>query len=60
VVVSVKRWRDQGARQVLVADVELKREGQELTVFRFSLDEHGDLVPGSVYDLHKPLRTWRP
>jgi hypothetical protein len=59
VVVSVKRWRDQGARQVLVADVELKREGQELTVFRFRMDKHGDLVPDSVGNLHKPLRTWR-
>jgi hypothetical protein len=60
VVVSVKRSRDQGARQVLASDVELKHEGHELTVFRFSLDENGDIRPGSVGNLNKPLRAWRP
>ena len=35
----------------------LKRSGQELTVFRFSLDDEGRLISGSVHDLPQPLRS---
>jgi hypothetical protein len=58
-VVSVKRTPEDSARQILAAKVELEREGHELTVFRFTLDDHGELVPGSVHDLERPLRNWR-
>lgn len=57
VVVSVKRSAHESARQILVATPKLSREGQELTVFRFRLDARGDLVPGSVTDLQRPLRS---
>jgi hypothetical protein len=58
-VVSVKKTPQDSARQILAARIELEREGQELTVFRFSLDDAADLVPGSVHDLQRPLRSWR-
>ena len=57
VVVSVKPSPEQAAKQILATKVALKQEGQELTAFRFSLDDHGRLVRGSVHDLPRPLRT---
>lgn len=60
VVVSVKAATEQVSRQILTSSVELKYEGQELTVFRFRLDAAGNLVPGSVTNLQKPLRDWKP
>ena len=36
---------------------ELVREGEEETVFRFALDESGDLVPGSVHNLQRQIRS---
>ncbi len=60
VVVSVKKSAQESGRQILASKVELTREGQELTVFRFQLDEAGDLVPGSVHNLQRPLRNWKP
>ena len=56
VVVSVKTAPQRSAEQILSSDVDLVREGQEITVFRFRLDEHGELVPGSVHGLPKTLR----
>src|SRR5918994_3340168 len=58
VVASVKRSPKESARQLLASKVELVREGEELTVYRFSLDEDGNLVPGSVHSLQRNLRTW--
>lgn len=60
VVASVKTADQQTSRQLLASSVELAREGQELTVFRFRLDAAGSLVPGSVTSLQKPLRDWQP
>ncbi len=60
VVASVKATVQDSAKQILAANVELVREGQELTVFRFRLDAAGALVPGSVTSLQKPLRDWQP
>jgi hypothetical protein len=60
VVASVKRTEQDATRQLLASTVELVREGQELTVFRFRLDAGGDLVPGSVSSLQRPLRDWQP
>ena len=59
VVTSVKKSPSERARQLLASKVELGREGQELTVYRFRLSESGDLVPGSVHSLQRELRTWR-
>jgi hypothetical protein len=59
VVTSVKKSPKDSARQVLASKIELTREGEELTVFRFKLSEEGDLVPGSVHSLQRNLRAWR-
>jgi hypothetical protein len=59
VVTSVKRSPKDSAKQVLATKVELGREGEELTVYRFELSEEGDLVPGSVHSLQRALRAWR-
>jgi hypothetical protein len=57
VVVSVKPSPEQAAKQILATKVALKREGQELTAFRFALDDAGRLVRGSVNDLPRALRA---
>jgi len=59
VVTSVKRTPQDGARQLLASRIELVREGQELTVYRFQLSGAGELVPGSVHNLQRDLRAWR-
>jgi hypothetical protein len=57
VVVSVKRRPDESAKQLLSKKILLTRLGEELTVFRFDLTEESRLVPGSVHDLPKSLRS---
>jgi hypothetical protein len=57
VIISTKPTGDQPARQILMSKVELAREGQERTVFRFKLTETGAIVPGSVNSLQRPLRS---
>lgn len=57
VIVSTKPTSADPARQVLMSKVDLTREGQERTVFRFRLSENGNLVPGSVNSLPRPLRS---
>jgi hypothetical protein len=59
VVTSVKKAPTERARQLLASKVELTREGQELTVYRFRLSEDGNLAPGSVHSLQRELRAWR-
>jgi hypothetical protein len=59
VVTSVKRSPKESARQLLASKVELVREGQELTIYRFRLSEDGSLMPGSVHSLQRNLRAWR-
>jgi hypothetical protein len=59
VVTSVKNSPTERARQLLASKVELGREGQELTVYRFRLSEGGELVSGSVHSLQRDLRAWR-
>jgi hypothetical protein len=57
VSVSVKSSPSEAAKRILTTKINLDRQGQELTAFRFMLNEDGRLVPGSVHDLPKPLRT---
>ena len=57
IAVSVKSKPQIAAKRILTTKLELQHQGQEVTVFRFSLDEDGSLVAGSVYDLPKPLRS---
>jgi hypothetical protein len=59
VVTSVKRSAKESARQLLASEVELVREGEELTVYRFRLAEDGSLIRGSVHSLQRNLRAWR-
>jgi hypothetical protein len=59
VVTSVKKSPKESARQLLASKVELVREGQELTIYRFRLSEDGSLIPGSVHSLQRNLRAWR-
>jgi hypothetical protein len=59
VVTSVKKSAKESARQLLASNIELGREGEELTVYRFRLSEGGDLVPGSVHSVQRNLRSWR-
>ena len=56
-MVSIKQAPDLPAKQIVARKLELAHEGQELTVMRFSLDEEGRLVKGSVHDLPKALRV---
>jgi hypothetical protein len=58
VVTSVKKTPQGRAKQLLASQIDLGREGEELTVYRFKLSEAGDLVPGSVHHLQRNLRAW--
>ena len=57
VVVGVKKSDDAPVQIIAKESVELVYIGQELTVLRFSLDESSNLVPNSIHDLPKPLRS---
>ena len=56
VVVTVKKPFED-ALQILATDVVLARQNQEETAFRFRLTSEGNLVPGSVSTLRRPLIT---
>jgi hypothetical protein len=47
-----------GTQQVLNSNIELTYEGQETTVFRFTLDDKGAFQPETVNRLHKDLRAF--
>ena len=56
--IKVSLQNQQGqVRQALASNIELTFEGQETTVFRFRLDENGDLIADSMNRIHKNLRT---
>ena len=57
VVVSVKPSAKATAKRILTTNLEMQHQGQELTAFRFELDEDGKLVVGSVHDVPKKLRS---
>lgn len=59
VTVTVSARGEAGApmRRLLVGRTELRRVGEERTVFRFRLDDGGRIVPGSVGMLPVPLRS---
>jgi hypothetical protein len=56
-MISSKPTVQASARPLLTTKLTLRREGEELTGFRFALDENGRLKAGSVHNLHKPLRS---
>jgi hypothetical protein len=55
--VGAKATVQSSARPLLTTKVMLRREGEELTAFRFALDADGKLKPESVHNLYKPLRS---
>jgi hypothetical protein len=55
--VSVKANVQSSARPLLSTKMTLRREGEELTGFRFTLDQDGRVQAGSVHNLFKPLRS---
>lgn len=57
VTVECKPNADDNVLHLLDRTVQLQREGEELTVFRFHLDQQCRLDPGSVTSLQKPLRA---
>jgi hypothetical protein len=57
IAVSVKGTSDSSSQRLLNTRVDLLREGQETTVFRFQLDDDGELIAGSVHDLPRALRS---
>ncbi|MFQ5973843.1 MAG: hypothetical protein ACE5Q3_16070 [Alphaproteobacteria bacterium] len=59
VAVSVKADGASAIQPIATKNVELGRVGQELTVVRFTLDDTGHLVPGSIHNLQQDLRAAR-
>ncbi|MFQ6018031.1 MAG: hypothetical protein ACE5KF_07525 [Kiloniellaceae bacterium] len=57
VAVSVKPTPDASAKRILTTELTLQHQGQELTAFRFSLDDAGQLIAGSVHDMPRKLRS---
>ena len=57
-VVSVKQDDDAPAQQIVASEVSL-RLSDEITAIRFKLNDRGELVPGSVHNLFRPLREAR-
>jgi hypothetical protein len=48
---------DGRVRQIVRSDTELRTRGQEVTVFRFRLDEQSEMAAGSLNRIHKDLRA---
>jgi hypothetical protein len=55
--VSVKATVQENAHPLLATKLTLRREGEELTGLRFKLDADGNLVPNSMHNLFKQLRS---
>ena len=59
VIVRVKSGDEGPLRMIAERRVELTQVGEELTVVRFELGDEGRLVPGSIHDLQRALRSAR-
>ena len=59
VFVSVKNDTNGTMKKILMSEVKMDTEGEEVTVFRFELDDKGELVKGSVDQLQTELRTYK-
>ena len=57
VVISMKTSAEAPMRKVAERAIKLARLGEESTILRFSLNDQGQLVPGSLHDLPKGLRN---
>lgn len=60
IVASLKKDPQASAIPLVQANLALEHLNQEITAFRFRLTEKGDLVPGSIHNLPKVLRTVAP
>ena len=58
-VASVKRSNGANLKRLTSAKVELGYTGEEITVIRFALNKTGEIIPGSMHELFKPLRSKR-
>jgi hypothetical protein len=58
-VASVKRTDGANLKRLTSAKVTLGYTGEEITVVRFALTKAGEIVPGSMHELFKPLRGKR-
>lgn len=59
VVVGIKKGETDPMRVIHRENVELAHTGQEITVVRFSLTEAAEVVPNSIHDLPRALRSSR-
>ena len=57
VSVGIKPTAGGAVRKIANKRVVLATLGQELTVLRFTLDQEGQVIPGSIHDLPRPLRS---
>ena len=57
VVASMKKDTDSPSRHLVATELDLQHTGQELTAFRFTIDENGKFVPGSVHSVYRALRS---
>jgi len=57
VAISIKTPEANRAKHILSKEVMMRQIGDEVTVFRFHIDDNGRLVDGSVHDLPRPLRS---
>jgi len=55
--IALRPDQKRSAVTITTERIELHHQGEELTVVRFRLDEGGRLVPGSLHDLPRPLRS---
>jgi hypothetical protein len=55
-MVSLKTDPQAQAQRMLSRTFVITHVGQEITCFRFQLDEQGQFLPSSVHDLPRPLR----
>ncbi len=57
-VITSVRAENKELKQLLYSEVKLTEENEEITVYRFHLDEDGALVEGSVHSLQHSVREW--
>ena len=57
VVASMKRTDRDSLKRLVATKIDMEYQGQETTAFRFTLDDNGQIVTGSIHDLQKPLRS---
>ena len=57
ITASVKKTAQHSPREIVKTELMLNRDGEEITAFRFRLDENGRLEPGSVHNLPRKLRS---